>query len=81
MNYGENAKRARIRAGMTIKELSEITDIAPNTIIGFEKGRIDAKISTVEILADALGISIDEYTGHFWRGKSRKKKEGGENGK
>lgn len=78
MNRGEYARRARVRAGITIKKLSEMTGIAPNTIIYFEKGRSDPSINNVEILADALGLSIDDYIGHHWTGKKKRGEEHGE---
>ena len=74
MTKGECAREARIRAGVTIKELSAHTGIAKNTISRFENGDVDIRISNLEILADALGLSIDEYIGHYWRGKKKDRK-------
>lgn len=75
MTIGEAARESRRKKGISIKELSAKTGIHQNTIIDFEKDRIDAKISTVEILADGLEMRIDEYIGHFWQDKFYKKKQ------
>ena len=72
MKMGEAAKAARIRRGMTIKELSRLSGIHVNTIIDFEKDRIYVKINTAECLATALGITIDEYIGSFLPAKRKK---------
>lgn len=72
MTMGAAAKEARIRKGMTIKELSAKSGIHVNTIIDFEKDRIDIKITTAENLAHALGLRIDEYIGSFTPKKTKK---------
>lgn len=63
MTMGEAAKTARIRKGMTIRELSARSGVHVNTIIDFEKNRITIKVSTAEYLAHALDMGIDEYLG------------------
>lgn len=73
MTIGEAARESRRRKGISVKELAAKTGVHKNTIINFEKDRIDAKISTVELLADGLGLRIDEYIGHFWQDRIYKK--------
>ena len=63
MTMGEAAKEARVRNGMTIKELSALSGVHVNTIIDFEKDRIYIKINTAECLAHALGMEIGDYIG------------------
>lgn len=55
---------ARKRAGLTQQELSDLSGVPRTTIGRLECRQRQGQISTVEILADALGISIDEYIGH-----------------
>ena len=64
MTRGEQMKQARMRAGLTRKRLAEISGGHQNTIVGVEQGIVQGNIATIELLADALGISIDEYIGH-----------------
>ena len=73
MEAGKCAKKARKRVDMTIEELSKLTGISKNTIGRFERGEAIPRYDTVEILADALGIRIDEYTGHYWQDEEYKK--------
>lgn len=55
---------ARKQAGLTIRQLSKISGVDSTTIGFIENGRSQGNISTIEMLADALGLSIDEYIGH-----------------
>ena len=69
MTRGDYMKAARVAAGMTLRELGAIAGIPYNTINRLEIGTRQGRIDTIEVLADALGLSIDEYVGH-----ERKKK-------
>lgn len=62
---GEAAKRARERKELTRKELARRAGVPINVVSRFERGKSDPRLSTVELLADTLGLSIDEYVGHF----------------
>lgn len=65
MTRGEYMRRARRNAELTIKQLAALSDVSANAIGGLERGkRISGQYMTIEVLADALGLSIDEYTGH-----------------
>lgn len=64
MTVGEAMKKAREEAGLTVPNLSAITGISSAGIYQYEKDINKPRIDTAEILADALGISIDEYVGH-----------------
>jgi transcriptional regulator with XRE-family HTH domain len=57
-------KQARLRAGLTQRALSKISGIHQQTINALENGYVQGTISTIETLADAIGISVDEYIGH-----------------
>ncbi len=64
MTIGEAMKNARQRAGLTQNKLAKISGIPVSCINGYEGDRFIPTVLKVEILADALGISIDEYIGH-----------------
>ncbi len=64
MTVGEAMRAARNKAGLMIKELSEISGVSKGLISCYERDLTRPIIDNVEILADALGISIDEYIGH-----------------
>ena len=55
----------RERAGLTQLELAKLSGIHQVTISALEKGRNSGgNLDTIELLSDALGLSIDEYVGH-----------------
>jgi len=64
MTRGEAMRAARERAGLSVRALAKRADIAFMTVYRLEKENHNGSITTIELLADALGISIDEYTGH-----------------
>ncbi len=65
MTRGEYMRKARLDAGMSIQQLSETSGIARRTIGELERGFTRGGwLTTVELLADALDLSIDEYVGH-----------------
>lgn len=64
MTKGEYARRAREKKFISIKELSFISGVPKNTISRVEHDLVDPRLSTIELLAEALGVSIDEYVGY-----------------
>lgn len=65
MTRGEIMRMWRERAGLSQCELAELSGIHQVTISALEKGRNSGgNLDTIELLADALGLSIDEYVGH-----------------
>ena len=73
MTRGETMRRGREKRGLTQPELARISGISQVTISALEIGRNSGgNLDTIELLADALGLSIDEYVGHKvvkYRGK------------
>ena len=63
----------REKRGLSQIELAELSGIHKGTISELEKGRNSSgNLDTIELLSDALGLSIDEYVGHKvvkYRGK------------
>ena len=66
---GEYMKEARLKAGLTLRELGRISGVQYGTINRIENGHNNGSIQIIELLADALCLSIDEYTGHERRMK------------
>lgn len=64
MTIGEAMRAAREKAGLSINKLSKISGVHAQNIGQYESDKVKPRIDTAEFLADALGISIDEYIGH-----------------
>ena len=58
-------RKWREKRGLTQLELARRSGISQVTISALEIGRNSGgNLDTIELLADALGLSIDEYVGH-----------------
>ena len=65
MTRGEIMRKWREKRGLSQCELAELSGIHQVTISALEIGRNSGgNLDTIELLADALGLSIDEYVGH-----------------
>lgn len=64
MTCGESMRKARVEAGLSIVELSNLSGVSQSNICLLEHDHHSGVLSTIEMLADALGLSIDEYVGH-----------------
>lgn len=65
MTRGEIMRRWREKRGLSQPELAKLSGISQVTISALEIGRNSGgNLDTIELLADALGLSIDEYVGH-----------------
>lgn len=64
MTRGDYMRKAREDADLTLRELGAISGISFNTISRYERGLYQGSINNIEILADALSLTIDEYIGH-----------------
>ena len=72
MTRGETMRMHRERAGLSQYELAELSGVTQKTIYALEHDKNNGSVTTVELLSDALGLSIDEYVGHKvvkYRGK------------
>lgn len=54
-------RQARHRAGISIEELAKRSGVSNITIRSWELGRGGMMLETAMAVADALGITIDEY--------------------
>ena len=64
MTRGEIMRMHRERAGLSQYELADLSGVTQKTIWALEHDKNNGSVTTVELLADALGLSIDEYVGH-----------------
>lgn len=59
----KNVKKIRKKKGISQDKLSKLAEVAYNTIIKIESGAIqNPTIETVQKIAKALGVSLDELT-------------------
>ena len=59
----KNIRKLREKKNISQDKLSKLANVAHNTIIKIETGLIkNPKIETVQNIADAFGISLDELT-------------------
>lgn len=64
IEQGKHMARARESLGFTSQELAKQAGISHATVYSLEKGRVSGSMQVIRMLADTLGISIDEYIGH-----------------
>lgn len=72
MTRGETMRKWRVKSGLNQYELAELSGVTQKTIWALEHDKNNGSVTTVELLADAFGLSIDEYVGHKvvkYRGK------------
>ena len=54
----------RERAGLTMRGLADKAGVCYMTVSRVENDQTGCSLTSAELLADALGLSLDEYTGH-----------------
>ncbi len=59
--FGERLKTLRLAKGWSQQELGERIGVSRQAIDQFERGRNGPKWETVCALADALGVSVEEF--------------------
>lgn len=62
MTIGEKIKFLRQKKGLTQKQLGDLCGMADSAIRRYESGRANPKIETLEKIAIALDISIDDLS-------------------
>ena len=61
---GDHMRAAREAAGLSTYALADMAGISQHALWMLEVGRNKPRVETAILLADVLGISIDEYIGH-----------------
>lgn len=72
---GNNMRLARKKTNLTLMKLAELSGISYQAINRYEIDKTMPGIDKVEILADVLGISIDEYIGHDAKKQTDRRKK------
>ncbi len=57
---GHRIRHFRVKAGMTLEELGNITGTAPSQLSMIENGRREPRLSLLEALASALGVAASD---------------------
>lgn len=55
-----NLRNIRLEQGLSVPALSRLSNVSIRTIQDIE-ARGDCRVSTAKILADALGVTMDEF--------------------
>ena len=63
MAFGERLKAARIRAGLSVYELSARTGVSQSAISGYEAGERQPLLPTAQLLAAGVGEYLEELAG------------------
>lgn len=63
MTRGEHIRAAREARGLFLRDLEELSGVPYQTISRIENDHAVPRLDTVELLADALGMSIDDLIG------------------
>ena len=62
-NFNENLKEARLKSGLSQKDLSENIGVAKSTYSLYESGKREPNVDTIKKIASALNISADTLLG------------------
>ena len=62
-NFNENLKEARIKSGLSQKEVSENIGVAKSTYSLYESGNREPNVNTIKKIADVLNVSADTLLG------------------
>ena len=61
--FSENLRRIRFERHMTQEEFAQLLGTTKQNISRYESGAVSPKITTAQIIADKLGISLSELNG------------------
>ena len=63
MSLGENIKNARKNKGLKQVELAEMVGISVNSVRLYESDTVKPKLTTIQCIAHALGVRLDDLLG------------------
>ncbi|HEY6792221.1 MAG TPA: XRE family transcriptional regulator [Trebonia sp.] len=64
MSVGQNVRRERLRAGLSVRELARRLGVSASFLSQFELGQSQAAVSTLFAIATELNLSLDDLLGH-----------------
>ena len=59
-SVGENIRKAREAKGLLQRELAKNAGVPVRTIGRIERGEVDARLSTLARIADAMGLELEK---------------------
>lgn len=62
-NFNENLKEARLKSGLSQKDVSENIGVAKSTYSLYESGKREPNVETIKKIASALNVSADVLLG------------------
>lgn len=62
-NFNENLKEARLRSGISQKDLAENIGVAKSTYSLYESGKREPNVNTIKKIASSLNVSADTLLG------------------
>ncbi|MFQ7132811.1 MAG: helix-turn-helix domain-containing protein [Dorea formicigenerans] len=62
-NFNENLKEARLKSGLSQKDLSENIGVAKSTYSLYESGKREPNVDTIKKIASTLNVSADTLLG------------------
>ena len=62
-NFNENLKEARLKSGISQKDLAEKIGVAKSTYSLYESGKREPNVDTIKKIASSLNVSADTLLG------------------
>lgn len=62
-NFNENLKEARLKSGLSQKDVAEKIGVAKSTYSLYESGNREPNVNTIKKIADFLKVSADSLLG------------------
>ena len=62
-NFNDNLKEARLRSGLSQKEVAKNIGVAKSTYSLYESGNREPNVNTIKKIADCLNVSADTLLG------------------
>lgn len=62
-NFNENLKEARLKSGISQKDLAENIGVAKSTYSLYESGKREPNVDTIKKIASSLNVSADTLLG------------------
>lgn len=62
-NFNENLKEARLKSGLSQKDVAENIGVAKSTYSLYESGSREPNVNTIKKIADCLRVSADTLLG------------------
>jgi len=60
-NIGVTLKKLRVEKDLSMQQLATLAEIEKSQIYRIENGKVDVRISTLYLLAEALKIEVTEF--------------------